>query len=107
VQIFTWILSGQGELDEIRWDKHFDMKIILICPADLERWRSNRIYCFLWFGFRDGVDFVWFERVLEGGKGRFLISISYTVFIRIFASSAFHLFHNSQRFTLHFTSSQH
>jgi hypothetical protein len=25
VQIFTWILSIQGELDETRWDKHFYM----------------------------------------------------------------------------------
>jgi hypothetical protein len=29
VTIFTWILSVQGELDETRWDKHFDMIIIL------------------------------------------------------------------------------
>jgi hypothetical protein len=55
VKIFTRILLPVGVyvgLDETCREKQFDMKKILICPADLDHWRSTR---FLRFGFREGV----------------------------------------------------
>jgi hypothetical protein len=47
------------------------MKIIPICLADLERWRSNRFYRFLRFGFREGVNFLLNLAGGEGGEGEF------------------------------------
>jgi hypothetical protein len=40
-------------LDENCREKQFDMKKILICPADLDYWRSTRFL--RWIGFREGV----------------------------------------------------
>jgi hypothetical protein len=56
VKIFTRILLPVGVyvgLDENCREKQFDMKKILICPADLDYWRSTRFL--RWIGFREGV----------------------------------------------------
>ena len=59
VQILSWILSVQGGLNQTCRDEIFDIEIIQIPLADVERLRSNRFYGFWRFGFRDGVVVDW------------------------------------------------
>ena len=59
VQILSWILSVRGGLNQTCSDEQFDIKIIPIPLADVERLRSNRFYGF-WrfrFGFWEGGGF--------------------------------------------------
>jgi hypothetical protein len=51
------------------------MKIILICPADLERWRSNRIYCFCGLVLGKGVILFDFGGWRKAGRAIFNIDI--------------------------------
>jgi hypothetical protein len=48
-------LSVRGGLHQTCWDEQFDIEIIPIPLADVERLRSNRFYGFCRFGFREGV----------------------------------------------------
>ncbi len=59
MQIFYLdLVPVQGGLYRICRDEQFNMKIISIRSGDVERWRSNRFYRCLRFGFREGVDFL-------------------------------------------------
>ena len=46
VQILSWVLSVRGGLNQICRDEQFDIEIIQILLADVERLRSNRFYGF-------------------------------------------------------------
>ena len=73
VQILSWILSVQGGLNQTCRDEIFDIEIIQIPLADVERLRSNRFYGFWRFGFRDGVAVDWWLRQVSSavvGFGR-------------------------------------
>ena len=70
VQILSWILSVWGGLNQTCSDEQFDIKIIPICSADVERLQSNRFYRFCGLDLGKGVDFLCFRRAVWGGGWR-------------------------------------